>query len=294
MAISSMTGFARIAGGAGGRDFAWELRAVNGRSLDIRFRLPPGFDALGEEARKLIAGKVSRGTIHVSLQLGAGESRRAGRINADAAATLIASLKAAALPADLGPLTIDGLLGVRGIVETGEDDPLAEFERLKAPLIAALGDACAAFLAARAEEGRALARILSDQIDRIAELTAEVETHPARSSEAIRARLAQQVSALLEASRALDETRLHQEAALLATRADVREELDRLAAHVASARELIAQGGAVGRRLDFLAQEFGREASTLCAKANDVALSRIGLELRATVDQLREQVQNVE
>jgi uncharacterized protein (TIGR00255 family) len=232
--------------------------------------------------------------VNVSLQLGAGEARRVGRVNPEAAAALIESLKAVDWPAGLGALTLDGLLAVRGVVEAAEEDPLAEYERLKGPLLSALAAACDAFLAARAEEGRALTRILSDQIERIATLTAEIEAHPARSVETIRSRLAQQIAALLDASRALDEARLHQEAALIATRADVREELDRLGAHVTSARELIGQGGPVGRRLDFLAQEFGREASTLCAKANDVALSRIGLELRATVDQLREQVQNVE
>jgi uncharacterized protein (TIGR00255 family) len=294
MTIQSMTGFARIAGQAHGRDFAWELRAVNGRTLDVRFRLPPGFDSLGDEARKLLSGSVSRGTIHVTLQLGAGDARRGSRVNAEALAALAESLAGVRLPAGVGPVTLDGLLAVRGIVEHGEDDALAELEKLHAPLMEAFARARTAFLEARAEEGRALAGILREQIDRIDALSAEIEAHPARGSEAIRARLASQIAALLDASRQFDENRLHQEAALLATRADVREELDRLAAHVASARELIAQGGPVGRRLDFLSQEFGREASTLCAKANDVSLSRIGLELRATVDQLREQVQNVE
>jgi uncharacterized protein YicC (UPF0701 family) len=274
MTIQSMTGFARIAGQAHGREFAWELRAVNGRTLDVRFRLPPGFDSLGDEARKLLAGSVSRGTIHVTLQLGANDARRASRINVEALAALAGSLG--------------------GVVEQGEEDALAELERLHAPLMEAFSRARSAFLEARAEEGRALARILGEQVERIAALSAEIEAHPARSSDAIRARLASQIAALTDASRQFDENRLHQEAALIATRADVREELDRLAAHVMSARELIAQGGPVGRRLDFLSQEFGREASTLCAKANDVSLSKIGLELRATVDQLREQVQNVE
>jgi uncharacterized protein (TIGR00255 family) len=294
MTIQSMTGFARIAGQAMGRDYAWELRAVNGRSLDMRFRLPPGFESLADEARKRLAGAVSRGTIHVTLQLGAGDARRASRVNEETLSALAQAIASLKMPPGIGPATLDGLLGVRGVIEQGDEDPLAEFEKLHEPLMAAFAQACAAFLEARAEEGRALSRILSDQIDRIAALSSQIERHPARSVEAIRARLAGQIAALLDASRQLDETRLHQEAALIATRADVREELDRLAAHVASARELIAQGGPVGRRLDFLSQEFGRESSTLCAKANDVSLSRIGLELRATVDQLREQVQNVE
>ena len=294
MTIQSMTGFARIAGQAHGRDFAWELRAVNGRTLDVRFRLPPGFESLGDEARKQLSGSVSRGTIHVTLQLGAGDARRASRINGEALAALAESLASVRLPAGIGPVTLDGLLAVRGVVEHGEEDALAELERLHGPLMEAFSRARAAFLEARAEEGRALARVLGEQVERIASLSAQIEAHPARSNDAIRTRLAAQVAALLDASRQFDENRLHQEAALIATRADVREELDRLAAHVVQARDLIAQGGPVGRRLDFLSQEFGREASTLCAKANDVSLSKIGLELRATVDQLREQVQNVE
>jgi uncharacterized protein (TIGR00255 family) len=294
MTIQSMTGFARIAGQAHGREYAWELRAVNGRTLDVRFRLPPGFESLGDEARKLLAGSVSRGTIHITLQLGAGDARRASRINMEALAALADSLACVKLPPGIGPVTLDGLLSVRGVVEQGDEDALAEFEKLHAPLMDAFTRARSAFLEARAEEGRALARILGEQIERIAALSAEIESHPARSIDSIRARLASQIAALLDASRQFDENRLHQEAALIGTRADVREELDRLAAHVVSARELIAQGGPVGRRLDFLSQEFGREASTLCAKANDVSLSKIGLELRATVDQLREQVQNVE
>jgi uncharacterized protein (TIGR00255 family) len=294
MAIHSMTGFARVAGQANGREFAWEIRAVNGRTLDLRFRLPPGFESLGEEARKRLSASVSRGAVHVTLQLGGADTRRAARLNGEALKALLDSIRETPLPEGIGPATLDGLLSVRGVIDHGEDDPLAELAALQAPLMAAFGEAAAAFLKARAEEGQALARILGEQIDRIGALAAAIEAHPARTPDAIRARLAAQVSALLDASRQLDEARLHQEAALIATRADVREELDRLAAHVDSARELIAEGGPVGRRLDFLAQEFGREASTLCAKANDVALSRIGLDLRATVDQLREQVQNVE
>jgi uncharacterized protein (TIGR00255 family) len=294
MTIQSMTGFARIAGQAHGRDFAWELRAVNGRTLDVRFRLPPGFESLGEEARKQLAAHVARGTIHINLQLGSTETRRAGRVNAEALHALVESLSMVKLPAGIGPATLDGLMGVRGIIEHGEDDALAEFDKLHGPLMAAFNDAAKAFLKARGDEGAALARILTEQVDKIAALAGAIEAHPSRTVEAIRARLDAQLGALLDPSRQLDENRLYQEAALIATRADVREELDRLGAHVASARELIGQGGPVGRRLDFLAQEFGRESSTLCAKANDVALSKIGLELRATVDQLREQVQNVE
>ncbi len=294
MGIHSMTGFARTTGTALSRAFAWEIRAVNGRSLDVKLRTPPGFDLVGEEARKRLSARMARGTVHVTLTLAAADAAKGVTINTTALQSLIEALGRVDAHKAIGPATLDGLLGVRGVIETTDEDPLAQVDALKAPLLAAFDDAMTAFLESRSSEGAALARVLTDQLDRIAGLTAEVEAHPSRGVEAIRSRLANQIALLTGASNGLDPARLHQEAMLLAMKADVREELDRLAAHVASARELLAQGGAAGRRLDFLSQEFGREASTLCAKANDVALSRIGLELRAIVDQMREQVQNVE
>lgn len=294
MSIQSMTGFARVADSIGSRAFAWELRSVNGRGLDVRLRTPPGFDAIGEEARKRVNAVVSRGTVHVNLSLTLQEGPRALRINTAALEALLAEIGALKLPLSIEGATLDGLLAVRGVVEAAEDDPLALVEELKAPLLAGFDRALAAFVTSRKGEGEALRSVLAGQLDEIARLTGAVESHPGRSTEAIRARLAEQVAALMETGKAFDRDRLHQEAALLATKADVREEIDRLRAHVAAARELIGSGDAVGRRLDFLAQEFGRESSTLCAKANDVALSRLGLDLRAVVDQLREQVQNVE
>lgn len=294
MGIQSMTGFARVAGQAQGRAFAWEIRAVNGRSLDIKLRTPPGFDSVGEEGRKRLGTKVARGTIHVTLTLAAAEGPRALKVNLEALHTLMDALASVKPPQGMGGATLDGLLNLRGVIEQGEEDPLAQLETMHAPLMAGFEEATQAFLASRASEGRALETVLTGQLDQIAAFTSLVANHPSRSTEAIKARISSQVAALLEASSQLDDTRLHQEAALLATKADLREEIDRLEAHVASARQMIATGGPVGRRLDFLAQEFGRESSTLCAKAHDVNLSRIGLELRAVVDQLREQVQNVE
>jgi uncharacterized protein (TIGR00255 family) len=294
MGIHSMTGFARTTGTALSRAFAWEIRAVNGRSLDVKLRTPPGLDVVGEEARKRLSARMARGTVHVTLTLAAADTARGVSINVTVLQSLIEALGRVETHKGIGPATLDGLLGVRGVIETTDEDPLAQVEGLKTPLLAAFDEAMAAFLESRASEGAALSRVLTEQLDRIASLTAEVEAHPARGVEATRARLASQIALVMGASNGLDPARLHQEAMLLATKADVREELDRLVAHIASARDLLTQGGAAGRRLDFLSQEFGREASTLCAKANDVALSRIGLELRAIVDQMREQVQNVE
>lgn len=293
--ISSMTGFAREAGSSGAIGFAWEIKSVNGRNLDIRVRVPPGFEVVGEEARKQLAASLSRGAVQVGLTVQRVESRRPGvRINTDVLASLAEALRSLPPSLPFQPATLDGLLQVRGVVEVDDQDDQLLGAELQPALLDAAQRAAVALVAARRQEGAALRDLLLAQLTRMQELIAGVEAHPARSPEAIRARLQAQVAALLDGQNGLDQARLYQEAALLATRADVREELDRLAAHVAASREMLEQGGAIGRKLDFIAQEFGREASTLCAKANHVELSRIGLELRAIVDQFREQAQNVE
>lgn len=293
MAIESMTGFARAAGAAGVHAWAWEIRSVNGRGLDIRVRVPPGFEALAEAARKQLGAAFARGTLHCNLSLSSDAGPPRLRVNEVALAGLVAAV--ARLPASetIRPASYDGLLALRGVVELAEDgqDALTVLEE---PVLAGLTEVVAALKQARGAEGQALESIVRGQLDAVAALTEQAERHPARAVDAIRERLAAQVAALLEASQALDPQRLHQEAALLAVRADIREEIDRLKAHVTALRALLAQGGPIGRKLDFLSQEFGREASTLCAKAGDPGLSRIGLDLRTVVDQMREQVQNVE
>ncbi|WP_332686790.1 YicC/YloC family endoribonuclease [Bosea sp. (in: a-proteobacteria)] len=293
MAIESMTGFAREAGTVATHAFAWEVRSVNGRGLDVRVRVPPGFELFSEAARKQMAAAFSRGTLHVNLAITSAAAPARPRINHEALAALLDAAGRVALPAGIAPASLDGLLAIRGVVEIAEesDDALSALE---GPVLAALERLVAALKQARLAEGQALETVIAGHLATIAWLTGEAEHHPARSVEAVRARLSAQLAALLETSAPLEPQRLHQEAALLAVRADIREEIDRLHAHVAGLRELLAQGGPIGRKLDFLAQEFGREASTLCAKAGDPGLSRIGLDLRTTVDQLREQVQNVE
>jgi uncharacterized protein (TIGR00255 family) len=294
MTIASMTGFAREAGAIGRYRWAWELKTVNGRGLDVRLRVPPGYDALAEEARQSIAKALGRGTCHAALTIDADEAPMRVRVNETALAGLIESLSRVALPEAVRPPSLDGLLGVRGIVEVSDE----EDEEVRAALIGAIRagftKAVAALVAARQQEGAALASLLTGQLETIARLTVAAETCPARQPDAIRARLAEQVSTLIATGASLDPQRLHQEAVLMATKADIREEIDRLVAHVAAARSLLASGRLVGRRLDFLAQEFSREANTLCAKANDASLSAIGLDLKAVVEQFREQVQNVE
>ena len=295
MAINSMTGFAREAGTTGPLSWAWELKTVNGRGLEVRPRVPPGFDNMGEEARKQIAAAFSRGQCQLSLTVSRAAASPRVSVNREALQTLITSLSSLNLPDEVRPASLDGLLAVRGVVEIEDEagDPAAE-ELLRRDLTAAITRLVEALKVARGGEGLALEQVIAGQLAEISRLVDAAEACPARQPEAIRAKLAEQVAALVGAFTTLDPERLHQEAALLATRADIREEIDRLKAHVAAARELLGGAGPVGRRLDFLAQEFGREANTLCSKANDVSLSRIGLELKAVVEQFREQVQNVE
>ena len=295
MTIRSMTGFAREAGATGPHLWAFEIKTVNGRGLDIRLRTPQGFEGAGEEARRLVAAALTRGQCQLTLTLAKSATETGIRINRPLLERLLATVGEIERPAGIGPATLDGLLALRGVIETEEEGSGAAFdEALKADLAAAAVRLVAALQAMREAEGRALAAVLDGQLAAIASLVAAAEACPGRSVEAVKVRLAEQVAALLGASPALDPNRLHQEAALLAARGDIREELDRLVAHVDSAKALLTSGGAVGRRLDFLAQELGREANTLCSKANDIALSRIGLDLKAVVEQFREQVQNVE
>ncbi len=295
MAIASMTGFAREAGVTGPYQWAWEIKTVNGRGLEVRVRAPSGLDAVGEEARGQILKALTRGQGQLNLALGKTSSAPKLRVNQEVLQSLLSAIGSLTLPENVKPASLDGLLSVRGVVELDEEagEP-GQDEALDAALKAGIGRLIEALKAARLKEGQALAAVLGQQLDGIARLVDEAEASPSRRPEAIRARLEAQVAELLDGRGGLDPARLHQEAVLIAARADIREELDRLRAHVDAARGLLQEGGSVGRRLDFLAQEFGREANTLCAKANDVALSRIGLELKAVIEQFREQVQNVE
>lgn len=295
MSIASMTGFAREAGVTGAYQWAWEIKTVNGRGLEIRVRTPSGLDAVGEDARSQILKALTRGQGQLTLVLSRTSSTPRLRVNQDVLHSLLAAVGSLSLPPNVQPASLDGLLAVRGVVELdeGTSDP-SQDEALAGDLKNAVGPLIEQLKAARRAEGQALSGALGQHLDTIARLVDEADASPARRPEAIRARLEAQIEQLLEGKSTLDPARLHQEAVLIAARADIREELDRLRAHVEAARGLLQEGGSVGRRLDFLAQEFGREANTLCAKANDVSLSRIGLDLKAVIEQFREQVQNVE
>jgi uncharacterized protein (TIGR00255 family) len=295
MPLSSMTGFARADGASEVSRWTWELRSVNGKALDIRLRLPPGFEHLEGPARERLGGAVARGNIQASLSVQDEPRATRIRINEAVLAEVVSAMQRLGETIALQPPTVDGLLAIRGVVETADVIETDEARlALAAKILADLDVALASLVIARQREGKAIGAVLVDRLDEIGQLVRTAEASPARTPDAIRARLAEQVAALLEASQRLDENRLHQEAVLLATRADIREEIDRLDAHVSAARALLAENRPVGRRLDFLAQEFNREVNTLCAKANDRSLTAVGLELKAVVDQFREQVQNLE
>jgi uncharacterized protein (TIGR00255 family) len=290
-----MTGFARAAGASSPWRWAFELKSVNARGLDLRLRMPAPFDRVEADARARLAKALTRGTCFGTLIVQREGAAIEARIDRAALESIAATAREAAAKAGLQPPTMDGLLAVRGIVETVEAaDDEASTAAACGGALKSVDEAVAALAAARRTEGEALAMLLSDRLKAIAALVEAADLNPARRPEAVRDRLAQSVEALVGSSRGLDENRLYQEAILLAAKADIREELDRLKTHIGAAQALIDEGGAIGRRLDFLAQELAREASTLSAKANDVSLTAQGLELRAQIEQFREQAQNVE
>jgi uncharacterized protein (TIGR00255 family) len=295
--LASMTGFARAATVLPLGTLTWEVKTVNGKGLDVRLRLPPGFDAQEAGYRARIAASLGRGSCQATLALQRQPMPPTIRVDPVLLRSLIETVAAAVPPgAAVGPLTLDGLLAIRGVVEVG--DPMeaqpADQDALAQAAALLLERTLQDLRIARHAEGDALARLLSDHLDRIGALTEAAEQAPGRTVEAIRARLERSVAQLTEAVPALDPNRLHQEALLLAARADVREELDRLRIHRLSALDLLKGGGVVGRRLDFLAQELAREANTLCSKSNDAGLTAVGLDLRNQIEQFREQVQNLE
>ncbi|RFC69097.1 MULTISPECIES: YicC/YloC family endoribonuclease [Mesorhizobium] len=292
-----MTGFSRAAGDARGASITWEVKSVNGKSLELRLRLPTGYDRLEPAIRQAIQKRFSRGSFQAQLTIVRPTASQVQPIVNEAFLRDVAEL-AKRLEKQFGtaPATADGLLSLRGVLdipeatETEEDKAVAD----KAAL-AVLETALDGLEAARRAEGGALATVLNGHLETIAKLTENAERDPSRDPALIRERLGEQIRALMEAAGSgLDEQRLHTEAMLLSTKSDIREEIDRLKTHVAAARSLLSAGGVVGRKLDFLAQEFNREANTLCSKSNAASLTAIGLDLKAVVDQFREQVQNLE
>ena len=290
-----MTGFASRDGVAGPAAWHWELRSVNSRGLDIRLRLPPGLEGLEPRIRAAISQRLARGSVAVNLSAKRTDGGSEIRLNATALRQVLGALEALKSMVEVAPPRAEALLGIKGVLELVEaeesaPETAARNDAMLADLEHALGD----LVGVRTAEGRRLQEIVLDQLLVIERLTQRIAALPARSVEAVRVRLKEQVARLLESTGNFDETRLYQEAALLAARADVEEELKRILSHVAAARELVAGDAPAGRKLDFLAQEFNREANTLCSKASDEETTRAGLDLKAVIDQMREQVQNVE
>lgn len=295
MALVSMTGFAEAQGAREGARWRWEAKSVNGRGLDLRLRTPPGFDGIEPAARMLASERFKRGSIQASLTLEGPEGVRGLRIDAVALASAVRIAQEIATETGLPPARVDGLLALKGVIVQDEGALGDATERAKrdAAILETLASAFDSLARARKTEGAKLASVLGAQMDEIERLTTEAASLAASQPAALRDKLAAQLKDVLD-SGDVAEDRLAQEVALLALRADVREELDRLASHVQEARSLLASGESVGRKLDFLAQEFNREANTLCSKSSDIALTRTGLALKAMIDQFREQAQNVE
>ena len=295
MALSSMTGFARGHGVSGAYSWAWELKSVNAKGLDLRLRLPPGWDAVEGPARASAAQVLARGTVYGMLTAARQGVAPVVRVNEPVLAAVLATIKNLAGHVDAAAPRLDGILSLKGVIEVVEEDEREEDRRAaEAAVVGGFRDTLAELAAMRRHEGEALRKVLTQRLSEIAALAARAEIAPGRRPEAIKARIAEHVAMLMDAPNRLDPDRLHQEAVLIASKADVREELDRLASHVAQVGKLIADGVPIGRRLDFLAQELNREVNTLCSKSNDVELTNIGLELKAVVEQFREQVQNLE
>jgi uncharacterized protein (TIGR00255 family) len=288
-----MTGFARCQTHDECHSWSWELKSVNHRVLDVRCRLPHGLDALEPVLRRLVAERIERGSVTVVLTMRRTAGAAPVRLNRSLFDAVLGIAHEVESDRRLAPPRIDGLLALPGMIEAVEDDEAA-LEVRQAAVLASFRDGLALLAGARADEGARIGAVLEALLAEIAALADEAAASAAAQPAALRERLEAQISELLDARPALPEERLAQEVAVLAAKADVREEIDRLCAHVDAGSALLAEGGAIGRRLDFLCQELNREANTLCAKANDIALTRTGLALKAVIDRLREQAQNVE
>ena len=295
MVLSSMTGFARSNGASGPYAFEWELKSVNAKGFDLRMRLPPGWDELEAFAKKRAGEVLSRGTVYANLSVKRANAVSTIRINEEVLASIVRVAEVLAGKIDAVAPSIDGLLAIKGVIEVVEPEGNEEEDKAaRAAAADSFEQALGNLVEMRQREGATLGQILIQRMDEIERLAKKAEAAPGRKPDAIRARLAEQIAALLDTSDRFDPDRLNQEAIMIAAKADIREELDRIASHISQTREMIGKGGPVGRRLDFLAQEFNREVNTCCSKSNDLELTNTGLEMKSVVEQFREQVQNLE
>ncbi len=295
MTLSSMTGFGRAEGHIGNYSWVWEIRSVNGKTLDIRVRIPSGLDAMDQHIKSTLKDSIARGNVNVSLQLQKESGEPTVEINTEALDKLVAVAKDASKKHDLPMPSIDRLLGIRDVVavtDTDEDEEAitARDEALKASFT----EAVTSFKEARDREGKATFDMLSSIVDEIEMQVGEAETVAGSQPQEIKKRFEEKVAQFLDKNQGLEPERVTQELVILATKADVKEETDRLHAHISSARMLLKEKGPVGRKLEFLSQEFNRETNTLCSKSSDITLTNIGLALKSSIDQLREQILNVE
>ncbi|MCI5077215.1 YicC/YloC family endoribonuclease [Oricola sp.] len=293
-AVHSMTGFANAVRRGDGLEIACDIRSVNNKGLDVRLRLPTGLERLEQPIKKRVSEALARGSIAISMSVRPEESSAPAAVDEGRFRALAATAMRLAEECGVAPPTADGLLGLRGVILADDAEMELDPDTTARACLEVVGEALEALVAARVAEGEALRAILTGHVETIGRLTDAAEADPASQPAAISQRLKEQVSALLDASAPFDAARLHAEAAVLATKADIREEIDRLHAHVASAREMLRKGGAIGRKLDFLAQEFNRETNTICSKSASATLTAIGLDLKAVIDQFREQVQNLQ
>ncbi len=297
--IASMTGYSRAQGSDDRRRWVWEARSVNGRNLEIRCRVPQGFERLENPARTAVGGRVKRGNVSLTLTIASERQSKPLSINRTLLAELGALVEEVRRTTGAAAPSADGLLRVRGVIEEEEDSAESEeaLAKLDKALQSTLDEALKSLVAARAAEGKALTGVIEGHVAEIESLCVRAAERAQTQMGTVRQRFQGQLAELLERVPALSEERFAQEVALLVGKADVREELDRLTAHIAQARSLLADARAdnpVGRKFDFLCQEFNREANTLCSKSADIELTRIGIDLKGAVERMREQVQNVE
>ena len=295
MPLHSMTGFARRDGSLAHATWHWELRSVNGRGLDIRLRIPNGLDGIEQLARQQIAKRLSRGNVTANLVLQRQANDVEVRLDENNLAQVLAAAEQIRERTGAPNISAEAILTVKGVLEIveKEEDDDARTARQNA-IMADLDHALDELEAARRGEGNKITDLLEQQLSEIETLNLQVSNSPSRKPDAIADRLRGQIEKLVQSSASFEVERLHQEAVLLATKSDIAEEIDRIAAHVSAGRELLAAGSPVGRKLDFLTQEFNREANTLCSKSNDIEITRCGLAMKAIIDQMREQVQNIE
>jgi uncharacterized protein (TIGR00255 family) len=290
-----MTGFARSEGAIGDFHWTWELKSVNGRNLDVRCRVPAGYEQLDGVVRARAAESLKRGNLAVNLTVDDASSRGRLSVNREALDQILAIAAELGTKVSAAPPQLDGLLALKGVLELELPKiDEAEAARRNEALQQSFGKAIEGLGEMRRAEGKRLADLILAHLDEIERLRTAAAATAGAQPLAIRQKLEKQFAELLKGLAPLSEERLAQEAALLAGKADIREELDRLAAHVAAARDQIKSGGAVGRKLDFLCQEFNREANTLCSKSSDIGLTNLGIDLKAAIEQLREQIQNIE